>query len=107
MVQFEYIEVTKYTIAEYLEVEFHHPEYGYDRYTVMLKTTRDDMDEPIDWNRVAKDMWDKFNHYSIMFDMKITAYYTMYGIKEKELQRGLGDNPTIERVVYEGGNPNY
>ena len=90
---------------ETLEIEFTHPEYSMDCYTVVMRC---ECNEVINWIDVACDMWDRFNKYGVMFDMKITAYYTIHGLKKSEYPDLIpSDNPTWERVVYEGGNPHY
>lgn len=100
----KYIGLTNNQSIETLEIVFDHPEYGSEHHTVIMVV---DCDTTTNWTEVAKDIWEKFNHYNIFFNMKITAYYTINGMKKSEYPDLLpSDNPTWERVVYEGSNPN-
>lgn len=100
----EYISLNMKQSIETLEIVFDHPEYGSEFHTVVMVV---DCDTVVNWIEIAKDMWEKFNHYNIYFDMKITSYYTINGMRKSENPDIPHDNPTWERVVYEGGNPNY
>lgn len=101
----KYISLTDKQSIETLEVEFSHPEYGTEHHTVVLFI---DCDTVTNWIEVAKNIWEEFNHYCIFFDMKITAYFTINGMKKSEYPHLItSDNPTWERVVYDGGNPYY
>lgn len=101
----EYISLTSKQSIETLEIVFDHPEYGSEYHTVVMIV---DCDTIINWIEIAKDIWEKFNRHNIFFDMKITAYYTINGMKKSEYPDLIpSDNPTWEKVVYDGGNPNY
>ena len=83
----KFLEVNGLDCPVFVTIIFDHPEYG-----SLVYTAVGSIDDEIDNLTVAKYFWEKYNHYNIMFDMKITYKFSL-------------QNQLITQVIYEGGNP--
>lgn len=84
-----FIEFNGYAVSPvFVTIEFDHPEYGCRIYDA-IGLLADDMP----YTEVAQYFWEKYNHYGVMFDMKITYKFPCL-------------DKVVEKVIYEGGNPN-
>ena len=83
-----FMEVNGLSSPVFVTVTFDHPEYG-----SLVYDALGSIDDEIDNLSVAKYFWEKYNHYGVMFDMKITYKFFI-------------DNKVCTEVIYEGGNPN-